>query len=261
MTPWQVDGGVLGWRPYADLETMSNGKRPHTWMALPLDRSLLTERTLTIEVRPERALDISGDYRDDSASTFHGPALTPWFDGLSLWRWLANAHDPRITWPQPLGASYRSARLDGSRWRPDVSPARGGTPALYRIFVVQEIFGPQTNALGRSSMSVAPPSTRCRTGEGFPTTAVSTAPYLCNESATRLAFHTRAGIRIGSVSTSLLGPDAPQGAIVATLSDRATAVTVVHVAGPLFVANLVGTDGRLIYSLAFSYPAIPPAYG
>ncbi|MFL5925909.1 MAG: hypothetical protein ACJ77E_03130 [Gaiellaceae bacterium] len=258
MRPWQVDGGLLGWRPYADLEQMSDGRRPHTWMALPLPRSSLGGQPLTIDVLPQQPVAIGADYIRPGASEFPGPALTPWFEGLSLWRWLANGRDPRIPWTQRLDARYTSARWDGGRWRTDI--AAGGGTGLYRVYVLQEPFGRDTNALGESATPPTLAPHRCRSGQDFATTAGRAAPYLCVMSPRRLALYTAAGKRIGDVSTAALTPRAVGDTTVATLSSEGASAEIVHAVGPIFVANVLDADGHLAYSLAFSYPAIPPIY-
>ncbi len=243
MRRWQADGGLVGWRPYADLRGIGAGIRPHTWLALPLDRRALVGHSVTIEVRPQRPIKIEGDYLDAEATSYPGPALTPWFDGFSLWRWLANGRDPRIAWRQPLDGTYSSDRRVG----------------LYRIYIVQELFGPHTNVLDRSLAASTTPTARCRGGSEFATTARVDTAYLCAESQARLGLYS-SGVRIGAVLTASLSPSVPSGTVVGSAVAKGIRVTVTHVAGPLFVADFTGRNGRPIYSLGFSYPATPPVY-
>ena len=41
MRRWQVDGALLGWVPYAELERMGVEEEPRTWMAVPVDPQAL----------------------------------------------------------------------------------------------------------------------------------------------------------------------------------------------------------------------------
>ena len=195
MRRWQVDGALLGWVPYAELERMGVEEEPRTWMAVPVDPQALAGARLSIEVRPPAGgATIAADHAGGDASTYDGPALDPFFTGFSLWRWIWNGHDPRIPYAQDLGGRYTSSRSDDGR---------------YRIYVSQQPFGARTNMLQGVMPPAAGAATEgCKAGERYATTADAIAgnPWLCQESGGGIAYYDAAGHRLGASAPARPGP-------------------------------------------------------
>ena len=262
MRRWQVDGSLLGWQPYSTLEQMTGGKVPHTWRALPLASPEVSGSRLTVEIRPPSGgTAISGDYVDADPREYVGPAMDPWFAGLSIWRWLWNARDPRIPMSHALDGRYSSSLLVDRAWRSgDLSTAFGRTSGRYRIYVTQQAFGPRTNVLVSPSPGGVP-AARCKKGQLFPAVGRSAqAPYLCEEPHGRLAYYTAAGLRLGASRASAFGRAVLPGGVVDEVRSGLGEVEILEAGGPLFVANVYDVDRRLLYSLGFSYPKHPPTH-
>lgn len=260
MGRWQIDAGLIGWSPYETLEQIS-GRRPHTWMALALPRGSIASRVI-IEVQPpRRGVTLAGDFSAARSNQFVGPALTPAPAGLSLWRWLWNGADPRITASQILTGRYTSMRQLHQGWSADdLSTAGGRVNGLYRIFVVQEPFGKSTNVLQAPSGERVAVAARCPTGT--PLRGGSRAdgdPFACVEPDGTARYYAEGGRYIGRTTAAQFSRNTPRSEVVDQGRSGESAVRVVHIAGPLYLANIY-RNGRLVYSLGFSYPASPPTY-
>jgi hypothetical protein len=267
MTRWQVDGAPLSWSPYRDLRQMGVTERPHTFMAVALPADAVRSSRMVVEVRPgPGGAHVAGDFGSGAAGRHTGPSPDPGFAGFSLWRWIWNGRDPRVSYTQDLGASYTSARLDGGAWRSnDLAGGLTRPSGLYRVFVTQQPFGPQTNLLGRHTPVIALPPGRSRCGAAKPyaTTADETpdGPFLCTEAGGRIAYHAADGRRLGASAASAFRggePGAPR--VIDTTRSGAGSVELLSAGGPLYVANVYGPDRRLRYSLGFAYPSPPPLF-
>jgi hypothetical protein len=248
MRRWQADGEMLRWPPYEDLARMGAAERPRTWMAIPLDRETLSGGRATIEVRPPRGgIALAGDYAPNGSSSYDGPALDPFFGGLSLWRWIWNGREPRIPVAQDLGARYTSSRDDGR----------------YRLYISQQPFGSRTNVLqGTAATPVTASTAACPGGTRYATTADGEPgnPWLCQQTGGGLTYHLADGTAVGTSTAAALAKHAPRGSVVDRVTSSKGSVELVSGGGPLLIANLRSPGGELLYSLGFSYPAVLPTY-
>ena len=247
MRRWQVDGGLLGWAPYADLKNMGVEDEPRTWLATPLNADVLSGSRATIEVRPpEGGATIARDYAPNAAS-YDGPSLDPFFGGFSLWRWIWNGEDPRISYHQDLGARYSS----------------GGSDGRYRLYISEQPFGAKTNMLQGATVAPASPATTgCPNGQRYATTADARPgnPWLCLDSDGGIAYFDSAGGRLGASDPKVLARQAPRGTVIDRVDSRAGSVELVSGGGPLLIANVYSRNHELEYSLGFHYPAALPSY-
>jgi hypothetical protein len=248
MNVWEA-GVPPQWQPYARLFALSGGRVSRAmWSAIPIPRHLTASGKLTIEIEPaSQPFSIRGDLAEPGVVT--GPLFDPWITGHSLWRWIWNASDPRISRTRPLqGGFYTSARLDENSWNEsDLSPALGKQTGRYRIYLTQAAFGPQTNALAAAQEQDIPPD--C--GDGNRVAAPGKhLPYICQQKDGSLEYLVE-GNRLGISQREVFATDQLQGELIDRITGSKGRVDVIKVLKHIFVANFYAADESPIYSLIF----------
>jgi hypothetical protein len=90
--------------------------------------------------------------------------------------------------------------------------------------------------------------------------ALRLVPYVCARPDGPVTYYSATGMPLGASSPTMFSTTAKPGALVDTKASETGTIEVIAVGGPLFVANIYSAGHELLYSLGFSYPAIPPLY-
>ncbi len=231
-----ADAPMLGWHaglppvwsPYGTISMMATAATTlEEWHTVALPPDLFRVETLTLRVTGEARLYAD---RIDNPTHYTGPAWSPFYDGDSFWRWQWNGRDPRIPVTQFLGRARYENDTDG----------------LYRLFVVQMPFGPQTNAFGAPQN----PDAASLCGQDVLVIAPGDDDHYICRRGDAVDFYA-GGTLTGTTPLSTFTRQEAQNTLLARVETEAGRVDVIQVLNPLFVASLYTPDGDFIYSILF----------
>ncbi len=254
MANWSA-GAPPVWEPVAGLEKIANFNIVRqTWSAIAVPSQLLTSGSLTIEMRQNGTpITLRGDYSDADNRDFIGPLLDPWYTGSSLLRWQWNATDARIPWKQRLDADYVSSYYDGVSWvTGDLSPDFGRQSGRFRIFLVQSILAPLTNALPTFNEPLPVENVaHCPSGQAL-SVPDNKLPFVCRMSDNTVQYYTADGQLIGSSQGTVFKTDADRDTVIDHVSSRHGSVDLIQILDKLFVANVYSVERDRVYSVVFN---------
>lgn len=242
---WEA-GPTGRWYPYIDLLLMNNFPPRRMWYAYPLPLSLINSDLMTIELDPgDIPFPLRGDFRDPADTRYAGPSFDPWMSGHSFWRWQWNGDDPRILQPQSLNGFYKSAYNVGKEWySADLSDEWGRQTGTYRIYIVWDAIGSESNALFRSGTGLYR-TLYCPDGS-FARVGVNPC-YLANGN---IQYFTDVGY-IGTSQRSVFDSMTKKYALIDSMENDKGRVEVLQVLNNAFVANYYRPSGEHVYSYVF----------
>lgn len=256
MAGWRA-GLQSTWSPFKAISRMQTIEaQDRTWLAVPLPPDILSQERLTIDLETGgEPVALYGNYPASAATPYAGPILSPWYDGWSFRLWTWSLKEGRIPWPQQLNGEYHSSYFDGQSWHSDdLSSGAGLQTGLYRVFVVQEPFGPKTNAL---LAQIDKTIKRCPddpaqhqltpSAKGLP----AICKYTIKGQGALADLYDPSGQLLGTSKIRNYNREAEEGDVVDRIESASGRVVVIKAPTGLYVANIYTPDGELSYSLLF----------